>query len=179
VGDRKVPPGAAARDLSDAPAQLLPLRREGAFMSGFIEHVLETMRPWAPVTARRMFGGHGLYRDGLMFALEAFDTLYLKVDAQTEPRFRAARCEPFVYEGKGRPVQMSYWTAPPECVESAGEMARWCALAWQAALRAQTAKAARGGLGRSVAKRAVKKAAKKAAGPTTSAPGSKTTRSKR
>jgi DNA transformation protein len=125
-----------------------------------------------------MFGGHGLYRDGLMFALEAFDTLYLKVDAQTEPRFRAARCAPFVHEGKGRPVQMSYWTAPPECAESAAEMTRWCALAWQAALRAQTARAARGALGHGAANKA-NKAARKEASQTTSTSGSRTTRSKR
>lgn len=132
-------------------------------MSRFIEHVLETMRPWAPVAARRMFGGHGLYRDGLMFALEAFDTLYLKVDPQTEPMFRAAHCEPFVYEGKGRTVQMSYWTAPPECAESASEMAHWCALAWQAALRAQSAKAARGRSMPHALNKAVKKSAGKSA----------------
>lgn len=113
-------------------------------MSAFVDHVLELMRPWATVTARRMFGGHGLYRDGLMFALEAFDTLYLKVDAQSEPLFKAAGCSPFIYEGKGRSVQMSYWTAPPECAESAAEMARWCALGWQAALRAQATKAQAG-----------------------------------
>jgi DNA transformation protein len=153
----------------------LSAQREGSPVSGFIEHVLETMRPWAPVTARRMFGGHGLYRDGLMFALEAFDTLYLKVDAQTEPRFRAAHCEPFVYEGKGRSVQMSYWTAPPECAESTAEMARWCTLAWQAALRAQSAKAARSGAGRGAEERT----AKEAAGRATSPPRARTTRSKR
>jgi len=136
-------------------------------MSDFVDHILELMRPWAGVTARRMFGGHGLYRDGLMFALEAFDTLYLKADAQTEPQFREAGCTPFVYEGKGRSVQMSYWTAPPECTESAAEMARWSAFAWQAALRAQAAKAD------SAARRA---AGKRAAGKSTgkSAPADKT-----
>ncbi|MDZ7652767.1 MAG: TfoX/Sxy family protein [Burkholderiaceae bacterium] len=143
-------------------------------MSGFIEHVRETMKPWAPVSARRMFGGHGLYRDGLMFALEAFDTLYLKVDRQTEQLFRAALCRPFVYEGKGRPVQMSYWTAPPECAESAAEMARWCAFAWQAALRAQNGKVARGS-----ANEVANKAAKKAVGKATSASKSRTTRRNR
>jgi DNA transformation protein len=111
-------------------------------MSAFVAHVLELMQPWAPVSARRMFGGHGLYRDGLMFALEAFDTLYVKVDAQTEPLFVAAGGRPFVYEGKGRAVQMSYWTVPAECIEQSAEMARWCALGWQAALRARGARAA-------------------------------------
>lgn len=112
-------------------------------MSEFVAHVLELMRPWAPVSARRMFGGHGLYRDGLMFALEAFDALYMKVDEQSRPVFVAAGCKPFVYEGKGKAIEMSYWTVPPECAESQAEMARWCALGWQAALRVQAAKTAK------------------------------------
>ena len=102
------------------------------------------MQPWAAVSARRMFGGHGLYREGLMFALEAFGMLYLKVDDETRPAFSAAGCRPFIYEGSGRRVEMSYWTAPPECTESAADMARWCALGWQAALRAQAGKAQTG-----------------------------------
>lgn len=53
-------------------------------MSAFVAHVLELMRPWATVRARRMFGGHGLYRDALMFALEADEQLYVKVDAQSK-----------------------------------------------------------------------------------------------
>ena len=111
-------------------------------MSAFVAHVLELMRPWAPVSARRMFGGHGLYRDKLMFALEVDDTLYLKVDARTEAQFSAAGCAPFVYTGKGKPIRMSYWTVPPECIESPADMARWCALGWAAALRAQADAAA-------------------------------------
>jgi DNA transformation protein and related proteins len=119
-------------------------------MSDFVTHVLELMHPWAPVTARRMFGGHGLYRDGLMFALEADDTLYVKVDAGSASQFVACGCRPFVYTGGGRAVQMSYWTVPPECTESPAEMARWCDLGWQAALRAQHAKSVSPGARRSV-----------------------------
>ena len=98
------------------------------------------MQPWAAVSARRMFGGHGLYRDGLMFALEAHGMLYLKVDEPSRPAFTAAGCRPFIYDGGGRRVEMSYWSAPPECAESAAAMARWCTLGWQAALRAQAAR---------------------------------------
>jgi DNA transformation protein len=106
-------------------------------MSAFVSHVLELMRPWAAVRARRMFGGHGLYRDDLMFALEADEQLYVKVDAQSQAAFVAAGCRPFIYAGKGRQVQMSYWTVPPDAIEQADAMAHWCGLGWQAALRAQ------------------------------------------
>ncbi|MFM8576070.1 MAG: TfoX/Sxy family protein, partial [Limnohabitans sp.] len=33
--------------------------------------MLEVLGSWRPVTAKRMFGGHGIYHAGLMFALIA------------------------------------------------------------------------------------------------------------
>jgi DNA transformation protein len=39
----------------------------------FVDHVVELMMDWATVSARKMFGGFGLYRKGLMFALIVVD----------------------------------------------------------------------------------------------------------
>ncbi|MFM8756387.1 MAG: TfoX/Sxy family protein [Limnohabitans sp.] len=47
-------------------------------MSQFPELILETLRASRPVTARRMFGGYGLYHAGVMFALLADRQVYLK-----------------------------------------------------------------------------------------------------
>lgn len=44
------------------------------------------------VTIRRMFGGKGIYRDGLIFALVVRGELLLKADAQTAPAFAEAGC---------------------------------------------------------------------------------------
>ncbi len=106
-------------------------------MSQFVDHLLELMQPWGKVSARRMFGGHGLYRDGVMFALVAYDTLYLKADGDTKARFIEAKSEPFVYDGKGKPIEMSYWRAPADCLEDASVMTEWCRLAYATALRAK------------------------------------------
>ena len=89
-----------------------------------------------------MFGGHGLYIDELFVAIIAFDQLWLKVDALTRPRFEAAGCRPFVYDGKGKAVTMSYFTVPDEAIESIHAMGPWARLALEAALRARAAKAA-------------------------------------
>jgi DNA transformation protein len=105
-------------------------------MDEFVRHALELMAPWATVTARRMFGGHGLYRDGRMFALVADGTLYFKADVDTAPQFAAAGSAPFVYQGGGRRVTMSYWRAPDSCLDDSTGMQTWCALAWTAATRA-------------------------------------------
>jgi DNA transformation protein and related proteins len=105
-----------------------------------VDHCLELLAPLGAVRAKRMFGGHGLYVDELFIALIAFDRLYLKVDAQTQPAFVKAGCEPFVYDGKGKPVTMSYWTVPAEAMESPHLMEPWARQAIAAALRARAAK---------------------------------------
>ena len=91
------------------------------------------------VSARRMFGGVGFYADGVMIALEAFGNLYLKTDDATRARFKAAGGRPFVYEGKGKPITMSYWTTPEDALDSADAMRPWALLALQAASAARKA----------------------------------------
>lgn len=108
----------------------------------FVAHCRELLAPLGGVRSRRMFGGHGFYVDDLFIALIAFGRLYLKVDERSRARFQAAGCEPFVYDGKGRPVTMGYFTAPEEAIESPALMQPWARLALDAAVRARAAKKA-------------------------------------
>jgi DNA transformation protein and related proteins len=107
--------------------------------TAWVDHCLELLAPMGEATARSMFGGHGLRIDGVFVALIAFERLFLKADALTRPQFEAAGCTPFVYEGKGKPVTMSYWTVPPQAMESPADMQPWARLALDAALRAGVA----------------------------------------
>ena len=109
----------------------------------FADFILEVLSAWRPVTARRMFGGHGIYHAGLMFALLAGDPLYLKVDHESRDEFESAGLGPFVYEAKGRRVALSYFRAP-EVMLDEPELARaWAERAWQAALRSHLLKKAK------------------------------------
>lgn len=110
--------------------------------SEFLAHCRELLAPLGTVRSRRMFGGHGFYVDDLFIALIAFGRLYLKADETSRARFEAAGCEPFVYEGKGRPVTISYFTAPEDAIESPALMQPWARLALEAAVRARAAKKA-------------------------------------
>lgn len=106
----------------------------------FVEHCIELLNPLGSVRAQRMFGGWGLYIDGLFVALIASERLFLKVDAASREQFAAAGCEPFVY-GKGdKPVSMGYWTAPADALDSPALMQPWARLAVQAALSARALK---------------------------------------
>jgi DNA transformation protein len=106
----------------------------------FVDYVVELMAGWSAVSVRRMFGGFGLYREGVMFALIVDDELFFKVDQDSVGRFERADCRPFVYARRQRAVQMSYWSAPEASLESPAEMTAWCQLAYGAALRAHTVK---------------------------------------
>lgn len=112
-------------------------------MPQFSDFILEILRHWRPVTARRMFGGHGVYHAGVMFALIADGQLYLKVDDESRGAFEAGGLSPFVYEAKGRRVSLSYYRAPDAMLDEPDVATEWAARAWQAALRAHLLKKAK------------------------------------
>ncbi len=111
----------------------------------FVDYVVELMTDWAAVSARKMFGGYGLYREGLMFALIVEDELFFKTDANNVAQFERADSHPFVYQSQTRTVKMSYWSAPAVSLDSPAGMVEWCQSAYGAALRAQAAKAGKSG----------------------------------
>jgi DNA transformation protein len=113
--------------------------RPGAAYRQFIEDQLSS---FGPVSIRPMFGGAGVFRDGMMFALIADDVLYLKADPDTRGEFEALGLKPFEYLAKGKPkVIMGYWRCPEACFDDQAEMALWANKAFGAALRARDRKA--------------------------------------
>jgi DNA transformation protein len=103
----------------------------------FVEHVLELLAPLGNVSARRMFGGYGIYRDGLMLGLVASDVLYLKADTENRGEYEAVGSEPFSYTARRKQVILSYWRAPEEALESRAARQEWARSAFAAALRAK------------------------------------------
>ncbi len=102
----------------------------------FIAHVLELMRPSGRASSRAMFGGHGLYLDGLIVAIVIEDVLYLKTDEQTRAAYQKRELGPFSYTTReGRVHAMSYHRAPDEAVEGPDAMREWLRPALGAALR--------------------------------------------
>jgi len=106
----------------------------------FIAHLSELLAPLGAVSARRMFGGWGLYVDGVMIGLVAEETFYLKTDARNRAEFEQAGSAPFVFEGRGRIVETSYWSAPESAMDAADAMRPWAQSALEAARRKPAAK---------------------------------------
>ncbi len=101
----------------------------------FATHIVDLLDPFGPCEARRMFGGFGIFHQGLMFGLIADGNLYLKADAESRELFEAEGSEAFRYYKKEKEYKLSYYLAPEEFFEDPVACLRWARLAFDAALR--------------------------------------------
>jgi DNA transformation protein len=104
------------------------------------EFIRDLFAQFRPVTMKRMFGGAGLYADGLMFALVFDDAIFLKVDQASIPAFEREGSGPFTYtraKSKGRVgrASLSYWRLPERLYDDPDELAVWAARALAVAER--------------------------------------------
>ena len=111
-----------------------------ATTAAFVDHVRELLAPAGQVTDRRMFGGHGVYLDGLFVAIIASDELYLKCDEHSRAAFDDEGCAPFVYYRDGKAATLGFRRAPDEAMDAPHLMLPWARRALAAALRARAAK---------------------------------------
>lgn len=89
-----------------------------------------------PVSIRRMFGGKGIYYQGLIIAIDLKGEILLKADEQSAIAFAAAGATRWSYEGRsGRPVLMPYWTIPDDALDDPDHMRHWITLAYESAVR--------------------------------------------
>jgi DNA transformation protein len=90
----------------------------------FRRFVLDQLEDVGDVVPRSMFGGVGLYQQGVFFGIIAGDVLYLKVDDSTRPDYERAGMGPFIpYPERGGTMQ--YYAVPLAVLESAAELASW------------------------------------------------------
>jgi len=104
--------------------------------SEFVTYVIDSMQPLGCVHAKRMFGGHGIFLQGLMFGLIADSVLYLKADKDLENDFIVRRLEAFQYQKKNKLFKISYYQVPEEALENDDVMFEWATKSYQAAIRA-------------------------------------------
>jgi DNA transformation protein len=118
--------------------------------SEYTDWLCEQLAPIGHISARAMFGGWGVYCDGLIFSLVIEDVCYLKADASTMPALREAGSAPFCYARKdGRTTEVAYWRVPDEALEDRAALLLWARQALGVALRAHAAKPAKRGKPRS------------------------------
>lgn len=82
------------------------------------------------VQARAMFGGHGLFKDDIMFAIvDSEGRLYLRANGSTAMAFEAA--------GSTQHARMPYWEVPEPVREDPEQLRTWAATAADVAVRSR------------------------------------------
>ena len=84
----------------------------------FLNFVMEKLLPIGDIRSRAMFGGYGIFHEGLMFSLIAEDTLYFKVNDSNRDIYEKAESKPF-------PHGISYWEVPTEVLEDNAKFHEW------------------------------------------------------
>ena len=106
----------------------------------YVAHIVDLLQLIGPVESKSMFGGFGMFLEGLMFGLVAGNELYLKVDTQNLQDYEDLGLQAFSFEKNGRQFKMSYYQAPEEAMEDAELLSDWASNAYGAAMRAAAKK---------------------------------------
>lgn len=110
----------------------------------FCEYVVDRLSPLGTVTYRFMFGGYGIYLDGLMIAIGADDTLLLRADEENRGDYEARGIEPFQPYPDKPMSTMPFYQVPDDVFEDQDELLRWAERSRAATLRNEERKAAKG-----------------------------------
>lgn len=103
-----------------------------------VEYIKDVLEQFAPVLFKRMFGGYGIYKNGLIFAIILDDELYFKSDEVAESFYSQHDSQQFTYPIKsGKIVKMPYWKVPNDVMDDEDEMKIWFEYAYNAALRSK------------------------------------------
>jgi len=84
----------------------------------YLNFVLEKLSLISDIKSRAMFGGYGIFHEGLMFALISEDTLYFKVNESNRDIYERAQSKPF-------PHGISYWEVPADVLEDNTKLHEW------------------------------------------------------
>jgi len=103
----------------------------------FVSFVLDMLHGFGSVKAKTMFGGHGIYRDEIIFAIIVDGVLYIKADDKNRALFEENGLHQFSYIKKGKECFMSYYTVPEEAMDDKDELYYWAGKGYEAGIRSQ------------------------------------------
>lgn len=106
----------------------------------YVAHIVDLLQVIGPVESKSMFGGFGVFLEGLMFGLVADNELYLKVDANNIQDYEDLGLQPFSFNRNGKEFKMAYYQAPEESLDDGELMSVWAAKSYGVAMGAAAKK---------------------------------------
>jgi len=99
-----------------------------AVTTNYVAYIEDQLSYFDDFTTRKMFGGLGYYKEGVMFGLLGNDTFCLKADESNIPDFEKYGMKAFMFSEKKK--GMPYWQVPVEILEDANELSLWATKAF-------------------------------------------------
>lgn len=97
-----------------------------AYDVDFGEWVREHFAALGSLEIKRMFGGAGVYRQGVIFALLDDGVVWLKGGEVNIPALETAGSRQFTYPGKdGAMMNLGYWSLPESALDDPDQAAEW------------------------------------------------------
>ena len=91
----------------------------------YLAFVLDQLAGLGGVTSRRMFGGAGLYCDGLFFGLIDNDVLFFKADDSNRGDYESEGMKRFCPFPDQPQYEMGYYEVPANALDDPEELAVW------------------------------------------------------
>lgn len=95
----------------------------------------DQLSEFGEIEIKSMFGGAGIFKEGLMIAMIGNESFRLKVDEHNQADFEKRGMKP--YFSKKKKKGMPYWEVPIDIIENRTELAKWAQKSYEAALRAK------------------------------------------
>jgi DNA transformation protein len=89
----------------------------------FKDFVLDQLHDLGDVDCRRMFGGYGLYENGVFFGIISQARLYFKTNTNTRTAYVQRGMQPF--RPNARQTLTSYYEVPVDILEDHALLTRW------------------------------------------------------
>lgn len=124
---------------------------------GFTDYAEELIAGFGKVEIRKMFGGAGVYRNGVGFGILDDDTFFIKADTALGAELKKQGSKPWSYSVKkdGTVRDIAYWSLPANAADDGDEASALAKRSFEIAKRAAADKVKK-------PKKAAKAAAKKA-----------------
>ncbi len=97
----------------------------------YLKFVQDQLTEFGEIEIKKMFGGIGIFKEGLMFAKIGGDTFRLKVDESNQKDYEEKGMKPFFSEKKKK--GMPYWEVPQDILEDRKELASWATKSFEIA----------------------------------------------
>jgi DNA transformation protein len=112
----------------------------------FCDYLMDRLAPLGTPSYKFMFGGYGIYLDGLMMGIVSHDALWLRADEGNRADYEARGIQPFQPMGKNGPMGiMPYYPVPDDVFEDEDVFQDWVKKSNESAVRHAEAKATKGG----------------------------------